>query len=627
MPRISERPGIERPDEKAIGDLRREAVVRDAQREEMDAAIDAAIEDTKEVIVPDPNSAVAANLEKVHSRYAFTFLEIISGIFLRERPRIEVIPRSESQAEKERAERLALLANYGIWEVYRRRRQNVWNMMVKDVLRYARGVQKWHIDYSLWADEPKPAGDLEEWKKVHDEWLKWAPVPLVAQHVNPRGFHEWNDAYGTQQTLEVQSRTIRDVLASYWEAREIGALKERPLDSTVWWFEHQNRRWTTYGILEGGPNQGTQGLSPAVAPIGGAIILEQWEHPYGRPSYVTAVGNEQTALEPHRRTVSLLWPMLPELEQKDRTMSQVATHVKTTGWFYPYFIQSDESPGTELEGGRPKGFIMRPFVWEQFYKGEQPAVLSPPPLSSDVYRFLDLLQRDLELHGMVPINIGQVADYASGYSVGLRMHAVRSRYSAIADNLRAAFEDLCYLFFNLVQAVREDVGMLVPTEGGRRYIKIHAGDLDRRPLLETRYPLTLPTDRQVNLRLAREATAEPNPLMSVYEAQDELLELKDVQRTQKLILQEQLDRAVLPLLAQRVLERVQLAQQAGPNGAGGRTGPEGQPAGNAVAPGVGEPLVPTPPPPTRRPGGRRAGGRAAGQAAQPPIQPGTEPFP
>lgn len=651
MPRITQRPGQERLDEKSFLELWQEALDRDEQQEVMDASVDEVFGDKHTIASPDP--VVQENIEIVKTRYAYTFLQLVLGIFTSDKPRWEQRPVSEQQKDRDIADRIALWLNLVYWRVMEQGPHDAWQLQVQDVLKYGRGIQKIHLSPERWIDEPKLGGDEDPiaWSKKHKDWLMRADVPIAARHVHPRNFHSWYDGFGMQQAIEVQLRQVRDITGTYWDLADAKLKSKKPSD-LVWWFEHQNRKYNTYGVIyENNSGNNVRMLSQDSSMAQGYLarptrasqitILEQVPHHFGRPSFVEIDGDRETFLEVQNQRLSILWPMMPLIKQLDRALSQVATNVKTTGWYFPYF-QMGDTPTLEndLSTGRPKPLEMKPFRWTPFFKDEKPGAFTPPPLPPDVYRYIQQLQSLIEQHGLLPVLQGQVADYSAGYAINQRTHAARSRYNSIGSHIKNGFKEIGELLLKCVEILDGPIYVyngidvddaMREKKRGRNigYLGLEAKDIQGYYDLSVRMNLSLPTDRQLMLRMAKEATSEPNPVMSMYEARNELLEMDDPSRTERMVITERMDRMVLPFLAQRIIEDVEMdlknegTIQPSPQRPAGA--PEGQAPGNPVLPGIGEPVIPTPPSGPGAPvgmppqaGGTPAGGATGGQSTQPP---------
>ena len=655
MPRITTRPGQEKMSEKSFLELWQEALDRDEQQEIMDAAVDEVFGDKHIIASSDP--IVQENVEIVKTRYAYTFIQLVLGIFTSDNPRWEQRPVSERQKDRDIADKIALWLNLAYWRVLEQGHQDTWQLQIQDVLKYGRGIQKIHLAPHLWLDEPKLAKDEDpiEWSRNHKDWLMRAKIPMAARHVHPRNFHSWYDGFGMQQAIEVQLRQVRDITGTYWDLADAKLKSKKPSD-LVWWFEHQNRSYITYGVVyDGGgdikmlsqDSSMAQGYLARPTRASQITILEQIPHHFGRPSFVEIDGDRETFLEVQNQRLSILWPMMPLIKQLDRALSQVATNVKTTGWYFPYF-QMGENPNLENvdSTGRPRPLEMKPFRWTPFFKDEKPGAFTPPPLPPDVYRYINQLQTLIEQHGLLPVLQGQVADYSAGYAINQRTHAARSRYNAIGSHIKNGFKEVGELMLKCVEILGGPIyvydgidtsDVMREKKRGRTigYLGLESKDIAGYDDLSTRMSLSLPTDKQLMYRIAREATSEPNPVISMYEARNELLELDDPSRTERMVITERMDRMVLPFLAQRIIEDVEMdLQKEGvinkpperPAGA-----PEGQPPGNPVLPGTGQALVPTPPntPASATSVGMppAAGGATGGQSSAPntPIIPTVAP--
>lgn len=551
---------------------------------------------------------VQQNLEVVKTRFAYTFLELAQGIFTKEYPRWEQRPTKETQGEKERADLVALWLNTAYWEILKQGGQDSWLLQVQDILRYGRGVQKIHRAPHLWVDEPQAnGGDLKEWKEGHDDWLVGAPIPISARHVHPRAFHSFPDSYGMQHGIEVQRRQVRDIKASYdeevWSGSRLNKMKAA---ENVYWFEHQNRAWCTYGVIYSGGGQ-KDTWDPRV-PRSGITILRQWEHGYGEPSFVEIDGDRQTSMELAEQRLSILWPMMPLIIQLDRWLSQYATNAKFTGWPYLGYWQGENTPRSPNPTGRPPDIELKPFTLQAFFQGEEVKPIPMPQFAPDAIRFGEMLMTLIEQAGLLPILSGNVADYAAGYAINQRTHAARSRYNPIAQRMTAGFEKIGSLLLRCVELI--DAKVYVETSEG--YLPLEPKDVQHKRLIG-KLPLSLPTDKQLMLRLGREAMAEPR-VMSRYTVQNDLLEMEDPGREDRFIAQERVDEQVIPQISALVMEGVTMAltELKSPNRPP-ENGAVGQPPGAPVIPGVGQPITPTNQPAAARP----PGGPNAGIATQP----------
>lgn len=618
--------------DKQLAELWREGRERDNKLNQLDRQIDDAIHERNPATVPILASA-RANYEVIQGRELYTYLQLVMGQF-KEKPRFNVNEINASNRSIMRADEDQRWLNTVIWEIERQQSDAVHRKVVGDLFRYGRAYTKVHAAMQLQgAGGPLSMDDDDEvrrWKKDYDSKRHTLPIPIAVRHVRPDTTHHWEDSgVGPGDVLEMRLRQVRELRSSYPDHK--GRLVNYKDSDYVWWFEHQDRKLCTYGYAAG-TTRARQGVNPPLHPQ--LTILRQWEHGYDRVSYVFFPGDESGMDEPSERWVSLLWPMLDLMEKRDSVLSQIATHVRATAWFYPILEMSEGAAfEKDEETGRPKSIDMNPFEWFVTMPGEKPSAFTPPPLTPDAMKLVERLDTLIQTHGLLPVLQGNVADYTSGYPLNQRMHAARARYNIISEHLKEGWAQLGHLLMKMVDVLNVPVAVIESKD--EREARGAGAVIDMTPkrarqprIITADWPLALPTDQALMVRIAREAstpTGNSEPLMSVYQARQQFMDDEQPELTSRMIEREQF-RAVAKQSAIEhtmalVQQKLAAEMSASPTDSLQFNGPNatpGQMPGNPVAPGMGMP--PTQPPPTGPVAGQ-FGGQSTNASQPLPGQP------
>lgn len=595
--------------EKFIRELWQEGRERDSKLNSIDREIDNAIHERDTAPIPILASA-RQNYEVIQGRELYTYLQLVMGQF-KEKPRFIVNEINASNRSIMRADSDQRWLNTIIWEIERQQSDAVHRKVVGDLFRYGRAYFKVHAAMQLQGAggplDPEDDDAVRQWKKDYDSKRAFLPIPIAVRHVHPSTAHHWEDAgVGPSDALEIRLRQVRELCNTYPEHK--GRLKNYKDSDYVWWFEHQNRTELTYGYAAGS-TRARQGISPPLHPT--LTILSQRDHGYGRVSYVFIPGDESGMDEPSERWVSLLWPMIDLMSKRDTVLSQIATHVRSTAWFYP-ILELSEGAAYEKdeETGRPKSIDMNPLEWFVTLPGEKPTAFTPPPLSPDAYRLVEKLDNLIQTHGLLPVLQGNVADYTSGYPLNQRMHAARARYNVISEHLTEGWAQLGHLLMKMVEVL--DVPVAVIESKDDREAKGAGAIIDMTPkrassprIITADWPLALPTDLSLMARIAREVstpTGNQEPLMSVYQARQKFLDDDQPEFTSRMIEREQFRQVAKQSAIEFTMSKIQqmLSTELAPTGTEGMqfSGPNatpGQMPGQAVAPGAGMPTEAMPP--------------------------------
>ena len=623
--------------EKYLSELWQEGRERDNKLNDLDRTIDDAV--LERVAAKKPkNAGAAANYVSIESRELYTYLQLVMGQFT-EKPRFEINEITATNRAIQRADEDQRWANTIIWEIERQQANAVHRKVIGDIFKYDRGVVKIHAAMQLQgASGPLNYEDdaaILEWKQQYDDKRHYLPIPIAFDHVQPPLFHLWEDkGVGPSQAMEFRLRQVRELIKIYPESAH--KLEKYNLAHYVWWFEHQDRELCTYGFAPSSTRT-REGVTPPIRP--GLQILRQWEHKYGRVSYVFIPGDESGLDEPSERWVSLLWPMLDLMKNRDLTISQIATHVRATAWFYPILELSEESTfQIDEDTQRPKTIDLHPFEWTVLMRGEKASAFQPPQLSPDAYRIVEKMDSLIQTHGLLPVLQGNVADYTAGYPLNQRMHAARSRYNVISEHLKDGWAQIGHLLFTMVDVLNVPVSVFSSMDtrdkkGGGELLDLTPIRARQPRIIHGEWPLALPTDMALMARIGRELAApvapDREPLMSIRQVRQKFLDDENSELTSREIEREEF-RAQVKVAA--IQHAVQLATEGitkafeplptpdnMPQG-----GVPGQMPGQGVAPGAGMPVEPG----AGTPGGTGAGptglvpGQTGGQAqAEMPLAP------
>lgn len=595
--------------EKFLKELWNEGRDRDNKLNNLDREIDDAIHERTPATRPILAGA-RQNYEVISSRELYTYLQLVMGQF-KEKPRFTVNEINASNRSIMRADADQRWLNTLIWEIERQQSDAVHRKVVGDLFRYGRAIFKVHAAMQL-----QHAGgpiDLEDdtevlrWKKEYDSKRAFLPIPIAVRHVQPPSAHIWEDAgVGPSHALEIRLRQVRELRSAYPQHK--GRLENYKDSDYVWWFEHQNRTLCTYGYAAG-TTRARQGVNPPLHPQ--LTVLRQWEHHYDRVSYIFIPGDESGLDEPSERWVSLLWPMIDLMAKRDTVLSQIATHVRATAWFYP-ILELTEGAAYEKdeETGRPKSIDMNPFEWFVTLPGEHASAFQPPPLTQDAYRVVERLDQMIQTHGLLPVLQGNVADYTSGYPLNQRMHAARARYNVISEHLREGWGQLGHLLMKMVEVLGVPVAVISPKDdreakGAGAIIDMSPKRASQPRLIDAEWPLALPTDLALMTRIAREASTpvgNGEPLMSIYQARQKFLDDDQPELTSRMIEREQFRQVAKETAIGYTQQKIAqyLAEAIPPEGTEamqfeGPAGTPGQMPGQPVAPGAGMPTTPLPP--------------------------------
>jgi len=622
--------------EKLIQELWQEGRERDALLNRIDSKIDAAIHDRDGTRRPMLDAA-AANFQPVSSRELYTYLQLVMGQF-KEHPRWDVNEISAGTRAITRAENDQRWLNTIIWEIERQQSDAVHRKVVGDLFRYGRTMFKVHPAMQLQgAGGPLDMNDdaeVRRWKSEYDSKRAFLPIPISVRHVSVPTSHLWEDAgVGPARVLELKLRGVRELKDIYPECK---SKFDRFKDSDyVWWFEFQDRDTVTYGFHPSSTNT-RRGTTPPLRPK--VQILRQFENQYNRVSYVFVPGDESGMDEPSERWVSLLWPMLDLVENRDLVLSQISTHVRATAWFYPIMELAEGTAfAQDEETGRPKSIDMEPFVWTVLLPGEKATAFQPPQLSPDAYKIVERLDSLIQTHGLLPVLQGNVADYTAGYPLNQRMHAARARYNVISEHLREGWTQLGHLLMKTVEILKVPVAVIVPTDereqrGAGNILDMTPARAKEPRIINSEWPLALPTDLALMTRIAREAASpigDKPPLMSVRQAREKFMDDQSPELTDREIEREEFRAAVKKAAIQYTITKTtqKIDEQFGPAletpgmpPPGPGMGMPGQMPGNPVAPGMGMPTTPMPP-------SGPAPGQFGGQSTNSPPTVGTPPMP
>lgn len=618
--------------EKFLSELWQEGRERDAKLNDTDSLIDSAVHDRAPTQKPILEGA-AANFQPLSSRELYTYLQLVMGQF-KEKPRFVVNEISASNRSIQRADSDQRFLNTIIWEIERQQSDAVHRKVVGDLFRYGRAMFKVHSAMQLQGAggplDPSDDSEVLRWKHDYDDKRAYLPIPIAVRHVQPPTAHVWEDAgVGPAQALEIRLRQVRDLVNTYPEHQT--KLSKFRLSDYLWWFEHQNRTTCTYGYIPSA-SKARQGTTPPIHP--NIQILRQFDHNYGRVSYVFIPGDESGLDEPSERWVSLLWPMIELIKQRDLLLSQIATHVRATAWFYPLMELAEGSTfAVDEETGRPKSIDMEPFIWTVLLPGEKATAFQPPQLSPDAYRLVERVDQLIQSHGLLPVLQGNVADYTAGYPLNQRMHAARARYNVISEHLREGWAQLGHLLMKMVEVLDVPVAVIAPKDS--REAKGAGSIIDMTPkrasqprLIDAEWPLALPTDLALMTRIAREAASPiapgKEPLMSIMQARQKFLDDNEPELTSKMIEREEFRSAVkvsaIQQVSQKLSERIatEFPELAPTSTANPAPATPGQVPGTPMAPGSGMPTTPLPPT-------GPAPGQFGGQSTNAPPGPGTIP--
>ena len=549
LPLKSRKP-FPKPTQEYLAGLIESATYEFADRDVIDARRRALF--LQENPVPHPSHVP---IQVVHMGVATEVVNRLLGI-LDDFPRVQVFSTSVEELKVKRATKVEDFSNTLFPALMEDRDEDVWRLVLEDVLRYGRGYDQLLYVPNRWSsdapDFPKKekSEEYDEYGKRAKQWKLRAKIPMVWRHCPARNVFMWHDDYGIAEALIVTKRRVKDLLSQY----NVPNLKEyvdgspEMAHSYALLAEYWSRDWSAYWA--GLP---TENKSDETDTRSGVAILRDIEdgelaevspNLYGYVPVVETVGMMSTETSRARRQMSVFDHMMPICEYLDQLVSQKASAVRVWAWPTPYLKNLsvgnlNVSNLALQEDGRPVDVEIEPGKMFTLLPGEEIGWLVAPESGAGADELIGLIQNQAEALGISSAMFSANALGSNGYLYNSVMNAIRSKYSPVLNHIKTAHIARTRHALGVVEMVGEPLYIFKHGDGREvagEWFTLGPKDIgDSIYTLNVDYEDHLPTDDAGDMGMAVQAVGGEHPLMDRNTAREKYLHIIDPERTEERI--------------------------------------------------------------------------------------------
>ncbi len=550
-----------------------------------------------------------------------------AGLFLANEDNVlKMRPRTLGEAERERIGNVELFINTLPWELERQAGEPIYSPSLRDLDLFGRTAWLWLHAPHHWLGMPKRAdAGAEEYVKTADLWKRGQLLPMIWRRIPVNGAEKFSTrdkdgggvdfqptawpVYGDGGVVEVlwvQRMSARDILERFRD--EDGSLSatgtqfqdrltgetiglERDVELVSWY----SRDYVVYFVDFGSKKKQGERY----------FHVEQFPHMMGELPVAWIEGESSDAF-------SIGAKLLQNTQQLDRSVSQLATAVRTFGW--PIMVQELDPESEEMTGKRDLLEIVNHQIAIKGDGKEKISFLSPPrdPGAATLVTFLlSMLDRQAPTSAILQTT----APEASGFAFNSRQMIAQVKLRVQKSALERAWEKSGRLMLKMVELIDEPVPLYVLDTGGDRskWLELSAKDVGGyyhlEGSIEAVMPQDLPRQATVAIQLQQAGLADDtwirenllditasedmerklrlqalrkSPLYQAVLIRDAFREEEDELAAQELAEAQktlQVDQDAMPEALRLILAE---ATGGGGNGAGGLQG--GRPAGGAPTP-------------------------------------------
>ena len=548
---IKKRKPFPKPDQEYLSSLIEAATYEFSERDVADARRRALF--LQENPIEHPAHIV---FQPVHMGVASEILNRLLGI-LDDFPRVQVFTTSLDQLKVKRATKVEDFSNTIFPALMEDRDEDVWRLVLEDVLKYGRGYDQLLYVPDRWSENApdypnkKEEEEYEDYGKRSKEWKLRAQVPIVWRHLPARNVFMWHDDYGVSESLSVTKRRVKDLLSQYELPNLEEHIKGSPTlaHSYALLAEYWSRDWHAYWAAL--PTE-DQDNSDDTMRVGVAILRDVVDgelaevnpNLYGYVPVVETAGLMSTESSRARRQMSVVDHMIPICEYLDQLVSQKASAVRVWAWPTPYLKNlsvgnMNLSNLVLQEDGRPVDIEIEPGKMFTLLPGEEVGWLVAPESGAGADELIALIQEQAESLGISSAMFSANALGSNGYLYNSVMNAIRSKYSPILNHIKTSHIHRTRNALKIVELVGEPLYIFKHGDGQEilgEWVALGPKDIgDSAYQIDVAYEDHLPTDDAGDMGMALQATGGETPLMSRNTARERFLRMTDPEREEERI--------------------------------------------------------------------------------------------
>jgi hypothetical protein len=450
--------------------------------ESQDSERDELIKELRELRFGDNEISLPVGMESeiVRSNTAYTVVEHVVGSLTADDPVISVPAASESRQDEERASKMERVTSAALKELERQQGEEIKDRFIESLVADGHGAMRMFYAPQLWKGYPKRKKDEDddgEYIARTDTWKRGHKIPIHWMWLDPLTVHPvWGES-GMVSIVEHDKRNLADLSVERWNIendrplltdlaqKDSGGKSNGEIDFVQYW----TKDTVTYMVNE--------------------RIVHHAEHKYTRPPYVYSTGITPSVREKGRRGLSVLYPLRYLVPYLDRLLSQSATGIRLWNWPTPV-VHLDPAMSV---GGEPRTIEVRPGKTVSLYTGEDISFLvwqgSPP----DSAMMTQMVQSMIQKAGLSDVFYGGSMSGDSGYLINQLLAAARVKFRPIVANAERAMEDICQLFWDIVEyQIKDDIHIFAGDK--RKWYTIGPDDLNGYRQVRVSISPLLPTD-------------------------------------------------------------------------------------------------------------------------------------
>jgi len=495
------------------------------------------------VDVQKPDEDGGAHIKKIVSGYKALIVEqdfsfLTTPPFMRINP---LTPEQETHAE------MLETALVGMYQLSQGQR-DVWLEQVYDFVWAGRGwsvicpvPEMWSEGYSpKEGEEGKAYLDRIAQQKEDDFPIIWKSVPVE------NTWPTYDMRGNLKKVFGIRKMKVRDIRTHYGEHLCPGSASHE--EKKV--IEYADLHWMCT-VLEDAEYK--------------AEIIHAWHHNMGVNPHILAEAPRSAPVAAGERWQGALYHTRELLTELDSLISDIRYNIKRA-------IRAQLVAQLDLEGrraqdssGRGKSEILdiKPTKTITIDKDEKIYELEPARTNVDAYRLIEIIQGLTKEVAVRSVLLGILGSggQESGILYNTAAQFAQKQYGPAVSQLQRAAVSVGQGFFASVRAFCEDEDDEIPilyssADGEIVRVSLKAKDVEGwgRAALQARIDLAIPINESANITNAKLVTDPNNPLMSYTTAAARYLSIENPLEEYKLIVRDEIRRAVKPMIAQVVSE-------------------------------------------------------------------------
>lgn len=350
------------------------------------------------------------------------------------------------------------------------RDDDVWLKVLKDQILYGRAYDILEYLPTRWDNQPRisshrnPDGsyDYDKYDYERNKFNLTAKLPLRWKHLPARGCFAWKDDNGIQQFLSIEERTATDVAKSYNRPDLLeGIYDDFNPNMHVVFCQYWNRSYYAYWVSKGYASQSWEprtqtGLSLLTLADTSGDIVDKGPNIYGRVPVIETLGMASADINPARKHLSVIDPLIPISVYLDQLVSQKGSAIRVYCWPTPYIKTVAQQLGATMTNiplgpeGRPEPMNVVPGQIMYLQAGQEVGWLVVPTQGPDIDKQIALIQAQADKLG-IPSTLFDGSSQANGYLYNSMMSAVTGKLAPYILHTKRAHRARCEMMFRILE--------------------------------------------------------------------------------------------------------------------------------------------------------------------------------